>query len=156
VLLVIMKTSRIASLVGVGALVGGLLILGNATSSPEDISTSRPPHEPPKLSWGNDLAQSLDLTPITQFPVTDCHYFAEARDLETDASSAYCLDGAVQDDWSFMKMAITFKGRVPTAIDERIFDLQEQLTRSPDDQSYDAQRASIAAEIMSQQAHLVK
>ena len=149
-----MRDRRLALPMGIATVVGGLLLIGIASSLARGQAASQVSSQSTQVLLGNDLARSLGLTPITQFPVTDCHYFAEARDLQTGDISAYCLDGVVDDDRSFTKMAIMFKGRMPTNVDERIFDLQLQLSQLPDDQSYDAQRASIAAEITSLQAQV--
>lgn len=138
-------TATVATIVGLLILWGASALAGSRSSTTESLPSSQ-------VLLGNELAKSLGLTAITTFPVTDCHYFAEARDLETGEIFPYCLDGVVDDDLSFTQLAIMFKGRMPTTADERIFNLQEQLTQLPDDSSYDAQRASIAAEIMSLQA----
>ena len=149
-----MRSWRVGMPVVVLLAAGGWLTLGGVFPSGADRSSAQESSRDSEVVLGDELARDMGLTPITHFPVTDCHYFAEARDLVTGSISAYCLDGAVQDDLSFTKLAIMFKGRVPTAIDERIFDLQEQLSLLPDNSSYDPQRASIAAEIMSLQAEL--
>lgn len=147
-----MKNWRAGVTLAVIAGVSALLIMGNASPSPRSRALQTEATQDSQVLLGNDFAKSLGLSPITTFPVTDCHYFAEARDLRTREIFAYCLDSVVSDDLAFTKMAIMFKGRSPTSVDKQIFDLQEQLSQMSDDQSFDAQRATVAAEIMSLQA----
>jgi hypothetical protein len=91
---------------------------------------------------GTALADSLGLTPITEFPVTGCSYF-----IRLQSGSGYCLDPVVDTDHDAQMLMIQISGRQPTNIDERIFNLQQQMEALPSDESYDAQRAAFAQEI---------
>ncbi|MGH9891862.1 MAG: hypothetical protein ACREA0_07755 [bacterium] len=71
---------------------------------------------------GDDLAEALDLEPITSNVVIGCDQFAQVAE-----SKGYCLDGKVSGFEDFFELATRLQGRVPTADERREFALKQEL-----------------------------
>lgn len=81
---------------------------------------AQPSRGDPALT-GQELADSLGLTPTTANPVVGC-------DRGTEASGVfYCLDG-VTDDWSeFRDLTIRLQGSLPSPRQEKLFAIEEEM-----------------------------
>jgi hypothetical protein len=126
----------------------GVLVLAIGVALPIAAFVTRrtaPPIQPASggdVLLGTALADSLGSRPITSLPVTGCNYFIRLK-----TGTGYCLDSVVANDHDAKMLMIQIDGREPTDIDERIFNLQEQMEALPPDESYDAQRAAFAQQI---------
>ena len=91
---------------------------------------------------GDALAQSLGLKLVSSVGVTGCNYFAESQPYK-----GYCLDAVVDNGHDAEMLGIQIAGREPTTIDERIFNVGQQLSALPEGSKYDDQRRELSLEM---------
>jgi hypothetical protein len=94
---------------------------------------------------GEEFAESLGLPTITSFS-EGCKYAAEAPPA---GERMYCLDSVVENDREARLIGIQITGRMPTELDERLFDLNAEIESLPATPENEERRAAIVDEILS-------
>jgi hypothetical protein len=92
---------------------------------------------------GQEFAESLGLPTIGSF-TEGCMYVAEAP----PDDQMYCLDSVAENDREARLLSIQVTGRMPTALDERLFDLKAEIESLPATAENEDRRTAIIDEIL--------
>lgn len=92
---------------------------------------------------GQEFAESLGLPTVTSL-AEGCKYVAEAP----PDDDMYCLDSVADNDREARLLSIQVTGRMPTELDERLFDLNAEIESLPATPENEERRNAIIDEIL--------